>query len=36
LARIVRITRSGEQILLVVCTFCYLQLGPTGKRQRMR
>jgi hypothetical protein len=36
LARIVRIARSGEQIPLIVCAFCYLQLGPKEKRWRMR
>ena len=36
LARIVRFSRSGEQIHLIVCAFCYLQLGPKGKRRRLR
>ena len=36
LVRLVRIARSGEQIPLIVCTFCYLQLGPKDKRLRLR
>ena len=36
IARIVRISRSGERIPLLVCAFCYLQLGPKEKRVRIR
>jgi hypothetical protein len=32
LARVVRVTPSGQQIHLAVCTFCYLQLRPKAKR----
>jgi hypothetical protein len=35
IARIVRITPDGAQIPLMVCAFCYLQLGPKGKRRRV-
>ena len=34
-ARIVRITRTGEQIPLIVCAFCYLRLGPKDRRLRV-
>jgi hypothetical protein len=36
LARIVRVSRSGQQFPLIVCAFCYLQLGPKEKRPRVR
>ena len=34
LARIVRFSRAGEQIHLIVCPFCYFQLGPKIKRRQ--
>ena len=36
LALIVRVSRSGDRIHLVVCAFCYLQLGPKGRRRYPR
>jgi hypothetical protein len=34
LAQIVRFSREGERIHVVVCPFCYIQLGPKAKRRR--
>jgi hypothetical protein len=36
LATIVRFRRSGDRIHLVVCAFCYLRLGPKGRRRYPR
>jgi hypothetical protein len=35
LARIVRFSRAGDQIHLIVCAFCYLQLGPKDTRRQL-